>query len=88
MNREKVIKNIKDGGSLIIYVGTASLMKPIISRDNDERSPMGKVGAAVSGTVISCGLAQFASNTFSKLVDEVAEFIDDIKKPKNKGVNQ
>lgn len=80
MDKNKLIKSIKDGGSLVIYVGTASLMKPYIVRDNDERSIVGKVCSTASGTVISLGVANFASKVFGKIVDEVSEFIADIRK--------
>ena len=84
MDKSKVIKRIKDGGSLMIYVGTASLMKPYIMRDNEERSIVGKVCSTASGTVISIGIAGFANKVFGKIVDEVADFIDDIRKKPSK----
>ena len=83
-DRSKIIKRIKDGGALVIYVGTASLMKPYITRDNEERSAVGKVCSTVSGTAISFGVAGFASKIFNKIVDEVADFIDDILPSKSK----
>lgn len=81
-DREKIIKNIKNGGSLVIYVGTASLMKPLIFRDNQERNAVNKFAATASGTVISLGIANYASKFFGKLVDEVDRFIDDIRPAK------
>lgn len=85
MDRNSIIKSIKDGGSLVIYVGTASLMKPYITRDNEERSVVGKVCSTASGAVISLGVANFASKVFGKIVDEVVDFVNDIhKKPKPK----
>lgn len=84
MDRNKVIKNIKDGGSMVIYVGTAALMKPYITRDNDERNAVGKVCSIASGTVMSLGIANWASKFFGKLVDEVADFVDDVKTKKHK----
>lgn len=81
-DRNKIIKNIKDGGSLLIYVGTASLLKPYIMRDNENRSRAGQVCSVAGGTVISLGVANWASKFFGKIVDEVADFIDDVKPPK------
>lgn len=89
-DRSKVIQNIKNGGSLVIYIGTASLMRPLISKDNENRNAVGKVSAFASGTVISCGIASWASKFFGKMVDGVADFLEDIKPDKNKkdgGVN-
>lgn len=86
-DRNKIVENIKKGGSLVIYVGTASLMKPFIFKDNDDRNAVGKVCAAASGAVISCGISSYASKFFGKMVDSVVDFIDDVKPKKNKEEN-
>lgn len=83
-NKEKLVNNIKTGGSMAIYVGTASIMKPIIKEHNQERNAMTKLCSVVSGTVISCGISHIASKWFGKIVDKVADFIDDVKSPKKK----
>lgn len=79
-----IVKNIKNGGSMAIYIGTASIMKPIIKQHNQERNAVTKLCSVVSGTVISCGMSHIASKWFGKLVDKVADFIDDVKHPKSK----
>ena len=81
-DKDRIVKNIKNGGTLAIFVGTASLMKPIIPQNNENRNPVEKACAVASGTAISLGLANFASNFFGKIVDEVVRFIDDVKTPK------
>lgn len=86
MDSKKLIEGIKKGGSLAIYVGTASLMKPIISNGNENRSAVSKVCAIGTGAVISCGISSYASKFFGKLVDTVVEFIDDVKPKKNEEV--
>lgn len=86
MDKDKIISNIKKGGSLAIYVGTASLMKPIISSGNENRSAVSKVCAIGTGAVISCGISSYASKFFGKMVDTVVEFIDDVKPKKNEEV--
>jgi len=83
-NKTNVIKNIKSGGSMAIYIGTASIMKPIIREHNKERNALTKFCSIVSGTVISCGVSHIASKWFGKMVDKVADFIDDVKNPKSK----
>lgn len=85
-DKEKIIKNIKTGGSIIIYIGTAGLMQPIVLKNNEQRNAVGKICAGISGTVLSCGIANFASKYFGKLVDDVTGFIDDVRKPKKKEV--
>lgn len=83
-NKNKIVENIKKGGSLAIYIGTASLMKPYILRDQEDRNPVGKICAIGAGTVISCGISQHASKFFEKIVDKIVDFIDDVKPSKNK----
>lgn len=83
-----IVKNIKNGGSMAIYIGTASILKPIIKKYNQERNPVTKLCSVVSGTVISCGVSHVASKWFGTLVDKVANFIDDVKNPKAKEENK
>ena len=82
-DREKIVNNIKKGGSLVIYVGTASLMKPFIKNGDEKRSAVSKACAVATGAVLSCGISSQASKFFSKMVDTVADFLDDVK-PKKK----
>ena len=87
-NKEKIINNIKTGGSMAIYIGTASIIKPLIKEHNQDRNAMTKLCSVISGTVISCGVSHVASKWFGKIVDKVADFIDDVKNPKKKEENQ
>ena len=82
--KRDIVKNIKTGGSMAIYIGTASILKPFIKKHNDERNFVTKCCAVVSGTVISCGVSHIASKWFGNIVDKVADFIDDVKHPKKK----
>ena len=84
-DRERIAESIKTAGSMAIYVGTASIMKPIIKEHNQDRNAVTKVCSVVSGTVISCGISHVASKWFGKIVDKVYLFINDIKNPKTKG---
>lgn len=83
-DKDKLVSNIKTGGSMAIYVGTASILKPIIKQYNQDRNAVTKMCSYVSGTVISCGISHIASQWFGKLVDKVSDFIDDVKNPKKK----
>lgn len=83
-DKDKIVNNIKTGGSMAIYIGTASIMKPIIKEHNQDRNPVTKLCTVVSGTVISCGISHIASQWFGKIVDKVADFVDDVKHPKKK----
>lgn len=83
-SRERTIKNIKTGGSMAIYIGTASIIKPLIKKHNQERNVVTRVCSSLSGTVISCGISHIASRWFGKMVDKVTEFVDDMRSPKKK----
>ena len=83
-NKSNIVKNIKTGGSMAIYVGTAAILKPMIKEHNNERNAVEKMCTVVSGTVISCGISHIASKWFGKIVDKVADFIEDVKHPKKK----
>ena len=82
-----IVKNIKNGGSMAIYIGTASIMKPIIREHNQERNGLTKFCSIVSGTVISCGVSHIASKWWGRMVDKVVEFIDDVKHPSKEDGN-
>ena len=81
-DRDKIVSNIKTGGSMAIYIGTASILKPMIKEHNRDRNALTKLCSIVSGTVISCGVSHAASVWFGKIVDKCADFFDDIKSPK------
>lgn len=83
-DKNKLVSNIKTGGSMAIYIGTASIIRPIIKEHNQDRNPVTKLCSYVSGTVISCGISHIASRWFGKLVDKVYDFVDDVKNPKKK----
>lgn len=84
-NKDNLVNNIKTGGSMAIYIGTASIIKPIIKEHNKDRNPLTKCCSIISGTVISCGVSHIASKWFGTIVDKVADFVDDVKHPKAKG---
>ena len=83
-DKSNLVKNIKTGGSMAIYVGTASIIRPIIREHAAERNAVTKFCSVVSGTVISCGVSHIASKWFGKLVDKVDAFFNDVKNPKAK----
>lgn len=83
-SKDKIVNNIKTGGSMAIYVGTASILKPIIKQHNQDRNAVTKLCSIVSGTVISCGISHIASKWFGTIVDKVYDFLDDVKHPKKK----
>lgn len=81
--REKILKNIKLGGSLLMYIGSAGLMNPIIRDARQNQSGPMKVCSFGAGTVLSLGVGSLASKVFNKLVDKTVDFYDDVK-PRHK----
>lgn len=84
----KMLKNIKNGGSMAIYIGTASIVKPIVKEHSEERSSLSKICTVFTGTVVSLGVSALASKWWNKLVDNVADFWNDVKNPRQKEVVQ
>ena len=88
-DRKKLVRDIKTGGSMAIYIGTASILRPIVKEQNQGRNGFTKLCSIFSGTVISCGISAIASKWFGGVVDKIAEFVDDIKpEPKSKDGNK
>lgn len=76
---KEIVKDVcKTGGSIGIYIGTASIIKPIIKQHDVERNALGKVCASAAGTVISCGVSYYASKWWEKIVDKVSDFVDSL----------
>ena len=88
MDRKKIKDHIKTGGSIVIYAGTASIMRPIIQNGNEDRNGAMKICAYGAGAVISCAVANAVSNFFDKIVDEVEKFIDDVSHKEEKDGGQ
>lgn len=86
-NKSSMVRNIKTGGSMAIYIGTASIIKPYIKQHNQDRNAVTKLCSIVSGTVISCGVSHVASKWFGNIVDKIADFIEDVKTPPKKKEN-
>ena len=82
--RAKLIKNIKTGGNMMMYIGSAGLINPIIrrARDNQQSSAL-KFCTTATGAVVSIGIGNIASKWLNKAIDTIADFIDDVnpKKP-------
>ena len=77
--REKIIKNIKRGGSVVMYVGTAGLVSPMVRRARETQNGAMGVCSTGAGVVLSAGVGKLASDIFCKIVDKVADFWDDVK---------
>lgn len=77
--REKRIQNVKTGGDLIMYVGSAGLMIPMIRKAKESQNGIMGVCAAGAGAILSVGLGNIASKILNRTVDKVVDFWDDVK---------
>ena len=77
--RGKRIQNVKTGGDLMMYVGAAGLMMPLIQRARNDHNTLMGTCATGAGIILSVGLGNVASRIFNKTVDKVVDFWDDVK---------
>lgn len=82
-DREKIIKNVKRGGSVMVYIGTANLIRPFVNRAREDQNGAMQACTIFGGTVLSLGIAKIATNWMNSVVDKVIDFVDDVK-PKKK----
>ena len=79
IRRRKRIKNIKTGGDLMMYVGSAALISPLIRKAQQEQNGVMGICATCAGAVLTIGMGNVASKILEKTVDKVVEFWDDVK---------
>lgn len=77
--RKKHIKNVKTGGDLMMYVGSAGLMIPMIRKAREQENGVMGICAAGAGAVLAIGLGNIASNILNKTIDKVVDFWNDVK---------
>lgn len=82
-NREKWIENIKLGGDLIMYIGSAALASSVLRKTRENQNGLMSACAVGTGAMLSIGAGKVASNILNKVVDKTVHFIDDVK-PKEK----
>ena len=87
-DKEKIIKNIKTGGDLMMYIGSAGIVSNVLSKNREHKNPAMNACILGSGAIFSLGLGKLASSWFEKAVDEIVKFVDDVKKPEKKKENE
>lgn len=78
-DRGKIIKDIKTGGNLAIYIGVPSVVTPIVKERTRDSTPISRICAGFSGMVVSLGISAIAAEWFNTAVDKVADFIGGAK---------
>lgn len=82
-DREKIIKNVKRGGSVMAYIGTANLIRPLVAKAREDKNGAMQICSIFGGTVLSLGIGKIATDWMNNAIDKVVEFLDDVK-PKKK----
>ena len=77
--RKKRIQNVKTGGDLMMYIGSAGLLIPMIRKAKENQNGLMGICATGAGAILSVGLGNVASKIFNKTVDKVADFWEDVK---------
>lgn len=83
-DRTKIINAIKTAGSLMMYIGSAGLMSQFANKAQENHNAVTNGCIFASSAVLSLGMGKLASGWFEKAVDDVTEFIDDVKSPAKK----
>ena len=83
-DKEKIIKNVKRGGTVMVYVGTANLVRPFVNKAREDQNGAMQACTIFGGTVLSLGIAKIANKWMNTMVDKVVDFIEDVKPKKNK----
>lgn len=83
--RSKIVKNVKRGGTVMVYVGTASLIRPIVAKAREDQNGAMQACAIFGGTVLTLGIAKKANEWMNNAIDKVIDFFDDVK-PRKKEV--
>lgn len=77
--RKKRIQNVKAGGDLMMYIGSAGLLIPMIRKAKENQNSLMGICATGAGAILSVGLGNMASKIFNKTVDKVSDFWEDVK---------
>lgn len=78
-SRENIIKGVKTGGDILMYIGSAGLMMPQIQRSKENQNGLLGACATGAGAILSVGLGKLASTVFNTVVDKAVDFWDDVK---------
>lgn len=77
--RRRRIQNVKTGGDILMYVGCAGLMMPMMQNAKEKQNSLIGLSALGAGTILSIGLGKIASNILNKSIDKVVDFWDEVK---------
>ncbi len=78
-NKDKILKDIKNGGNMAIYIGVPTIVSSAVKERTRELSPISRICAGFSGIVVSLGVSALACDWFNSAVDKVSSFIGGAK---------
>lgn len=76
---ERRVRNVKTGGDILMYVGTAALLRPCIQRAKETNNGLLGGCATLAGAALAIGLGGIASNFLNKIIDKGMSFWDEVK---------
>ena len=77
--QSKIVRNVKRGGTVMVYVGTASLIRPFVAKAREDQNGAMQACAIFGGTILTLGIAQKANEWMNNAIDKVVDFFDDVK---------
>ena len=79
LKRKKRIQNVKTGGDMMMYIGSAGLIIPMIRKAKESQNSIMGTCAMGAGAVLAIGLGNVASKILNKTIDKAADFWEDVK---------
>ena len=79
LRRKKRIQNVKAGGDMMMYIGSASLMIPMIRKAKESQNGIMGACAMGAGAVLAIGLGNAATKILNKTIDKAVDFWEDVK---------
>ena len=77
--RKKRIQNVKAGGDMMMYIGSAGLMIPMIRKAKESQNGIMGACAMGAGAVLAIGLGNVATKILNRTIDKAVDFWEDVK---------
>lgn len=77
--RKKRLENIKAGGDMMMYIGSASLIMPMVQKARENRNGIMGTCALSAGVILSIGIGNFASKILNQTIDKAVAFWEEVK---------
>ena len=82
-DHNKVVKGVKTGANIAMYIGSAGLVLPLMQNAREKENGILGACTGLAGAILSIGLGKLGSTISDSIIDKVVDFWDDVK-PKTK----